>query len=155
MNAKWRIAIGGDDAGLGLKDVLAAELRLDDRVARVEDFGVADVEDQRTYPDVGFAVAEQIVTGRFDRGLLVCGTGIGMAISANKVPGIRATVAHDSYSVQRSVLSNDCQVLTIGSRVVGPELAKLLVAGWLDLRFDPGSPSAQKVAAISAYERGA
>ena len=155
MSGKWRIAIGGDDAGLGLKDVLAEALRLDDRVERVEDFGVADVEDQRTYPDVGFAVAEQIVTGRFDRGLLVCGTGIGMAISANKVPGIRATVAHDPYSVQRSVLSNDCQVLTIGSRVVGPELAKLLVAGWLDLRFDPGSPSAQKVAAISAYEREA
>ena len=155
MSGKWRIAIGGDDAGLGLKDVLAEALRLDDRVARVDDFGVADVEDQRTYPDVGFAVAEQIVTGRFDRGLLVCGTGIGMAISANKVPGIRATVAHDPYSVQRSVLSNDCQVLTIGSRVVGPELAKLLVAGWLDLRFDPGSPSAQKVAAISAYEREA
>lgn len=157
MTDGWRIALGADDAGLGLKEVLAKALADDPRVAAVEDFGVAEVDDQRTYPEVGLAVAEAIAGGRFDRGLLVCGTGIGMAISANKVPGIRATVAHDGYSVQRSVLSNDCQVLALGARVVGPELARHLVDEWLDLHFDAGSKSAEKVAAISDYEnaRGA
>ena len=152
MSARWRIAVGGDDAGLVLKDALAELLRGDARVALVEDFGVVHADDRRSYPDVGLAVAEEIAAGRFDRALLVCGTGIGMAISANKVPGIRATVAHDAYSVQRSVLSNDCQVLAVGARVVGPEVAKLLVEEWLGLRFDPRSSSAQKVAVISAYE---
>ncbi len=71
---------------------------------------------------------------------------------ANKVPGIRATVAHDSYSVERSVLSNDCQVLTLGARVVGLELAKRLVDEWLDYEFDPDSASAAKVAVISEFE---
>jgi ribose 5-phosphate isomerase B len=148
----WRIAVGGDDAGLALKNTLADVLRSDARVEVVDDFGVADVSDQRTYPDVGLAVAEGVADGRYDRALLVCGTGIGMAISANKVPGVRATVAHDAYSVQRSVLSNDCQVLAIGARVVGPELAKLLVDEWLDLRFDPRSNSAKKVEVITEYE---
>ncbi len=150
--SRWKIAVGGDDAGLPLKDALAEVLRDDERVELVEDFGVADTDDQRTYPDVGLAVAEGVAEGRFDRALLVCGTGIGMAISANKVAGVRATVAHDAYSVQRSVLSNDCQVLTMGARVVGTELAKLLVDEWLDLQFDPESASAAKVAVITDYE---
>ncbi len=77
-----------------------------------------------------------------------------MAISANKVAGIRATVAHDSYSVERSVLSNDCQILTLGARVIGPELAAKLVREWLRYEFDPGSASAEKVAVISDYELG-
>jgi ribose 5-phosphate isomerase B len=152
MPRKWKLAVGGDDAGLALKDALAERLRADERVELVEDFGVADTGDQRAYPDVGLTVAEGVAEGRFDRALLVCGTGIGMAISANKVRGIRATVAHDAYSVQRSVLSNDCQVLALGARVVGPELAKLLVDEWLDLEFDPASSSAKKVATISEYE---
>jgi ribose 5-phosphate isomerase B len=152
MTVKWKIAVGGDDAGLDLKNTLADALREDERVKLVEDFGIADTDDQRTYPDVGLAVAEGVAEGRFDRALLVCGTGIGMAISANKVTGVRATVAHDAYSVQRSVLSNDCQVLTMGARVVGSELAKLLVDVWLDLQFDPESNSARKVAVISDYE---
>jgi ribose 5-phosphate isomerase B len=152
MDGTWKIAVGGDDAGLGLKNALAELLRGDERVELVEDFGVADVDDQRTYPNVGLAVAEGVAAGRFDRALLVCGTGIGMAISANKVPGVRATVAHDAYSVARSVLSNDCQVLTLGARVIGPELAKMLVDEWLGLRFDPESNSAEKVAVITDYE---
>lgn len=84
--------------------------------------------------------------------MLVCGTGIGVAIAANKVPGVRATVAHDSYSVERSVLSNNCQVLALGERVVGLQLARRLVAEWIGYRFDPASPSSTKVAVISAYE---
>ena len=87
-----------------------------------------------------------------DRAVLVCGTGIGMQISANKVEGIRATVAHDSYSAERSVKSNDCQVLCLGGRVIGPELAKKIVDEWLGYEFDPSSASATKVAHITAFE---
>lgn len=152
MSEKWRIAVGADDAGLGLKDALADVLRADPRVELVEDFGVVDSADERSYPDVGLAVAQGVATGSYDRALLVCGTGIGMAISANKVAGVRATVAHDAYSVERSVLSNNCQVLALGARVIGPELAKHLVDEWLGLHFDEESPSAAKVAVISDYE---
>lgn len=153
MSQGWRIVVGADDAGMALKDALAQALRADERVAEVIDLGVNDAADARTYPDVGLAAAERVAEGESDRALLVCGTGIGMAISANKVTGVRATVAHDPYSVQRSVLSNNCQVLALGARVVGPELAKVLVQEWLGLRFDDSSPSAAKVAVIDAYER--
>jgi ribose 5-phosphate isomerase B len=90
--------------------------------------------------------------GRADRALLICGTGLGMAISANKVSGIRAVTAHDSYSVERSVLSNNAQVLCIGQRVIGIELAKRLAAEWLGYIFDSTSKSAEKVSEITAYE---
>ncbi len=146
------LAIGADNAGVGLKNVLTRHLANDPRV-EVRDFGVPDEQDETAYPHVGLAVAEAVARGEADRGLLICGTGIGMAISANKVPGIRATVAHDSYSVERSVLSNNCQILTLGARVIGPELAKKLVTEWLSYHFDPASPSAAKVAVITEYER--
>ena len=145
------IAVGADNAGVDLKNRLSEELRRDPRV-EVRDFGVPDAADATAYPHVGIDVAEAVARGEAARGLLVCGTGIGMAISANKVPGVRATVAHDSYSVERSVLSNDCQVLTLGARVIGPELASRLVREWLTYEFDPSSASAEKVAVISAYE---
>ncbi len=86
--------------------------------------------------------------------MLVCGTGLGVAIAANKVPGIRAVTAHDSYSVERSILSNDAQVLCLGQRVVGLELARRLAKEWLTYGFDPTSASAEKVAAIEGYDRG-
>ena len=95
-----------------------------------------------------------IANGQADRALLVCGTGLGVAISANKVPGIRAVTAHDSFSVERSVLSNDAQVLCFGQRVVGIELARRLAKEWLGYVFDPESSSASKVAAIGEYESG-
>nr|BFF09958.1 hypothetical protein GCM10025699_12610 [Microbacterium flavescens] len=90
--------------------------------------------------------------GEADRALLVCGTGLGVAITANKVRGIRAVTAHDSYSVERSVKSNNAQVLTLGARVIGLELAKKLVEEWLGHRFDPASPSAEKVELIERLE---
>ncbi|MGI8867318.1 MAG: RpiB/LacA/LacB family sugar-phosphate isomerase [Mycobacteriales bacterium] len=148
-----RIVVGADGAGVALKDLLADLLGADERVAGVQDLGVHGADDERPYSDVGLAAAATIAAGAADRALLVCGTGIGMAISANKVEGIRATVAHDAYSVQRSVLSNDCQVLALGARVIGPELAKTLVREWLGLRFDDSSPSARKVGVITTYER--
>ncbi|MEJ7763106.1 MAG: RpiB/LacA/LacB family sugar-phosphate isomerase [Thermomicrobiales bacterium] len=145
------IGVGADSAGADLKNALKRELEADPRV-EVRDFGVPDANDATAYPHVGIDVARAVASGAVQRGLLVCGTGIGMAITANKVAGVRATVAHDTYSVERSVLSNDCQVLTLGARVIGPEVAKGLVRTWLGLRFDPSSASAEKVAIIGEYE---
>ena len=153
MPDKLVVAVGADNAGADLKNALKSQLEQDPRVAAVRDFGVPDAADDRAYPHVGIDVAEAVARGEARRGLLVCGTGIGMAITANKVPGIRATVAHDAYSVERSVLSNNCQVLALGARVVGPELAKMLVREWLDLHFDERSASAEKVEVISRYEK--
>ena len=146
-----RIAVGSDEAGYRYKTALAELLLSDDRVAEVIDVGV-DADGLDDYPMVAIAAATLVAEGSADRALLVCGTGLGVAISANKVPGIRAVTAHDSYSVERSVLSNNAQVLTMGERVIGLELAKRLVTEWLGYRFDPSSASAGKVKLIEDYE---
>lgn len=148
---RYVIAVGADNAGADLKNLIRDALADDPRI-EVMDYGVASATDDTAYPHIGLSVAQAVAAGEAQRGLLVCGTGIGMAITANKVHGIRATVAHDSYSVERSVLSNNCQVLTLGARVIGPELALRLVKEWLTYEFDESSASAEKVAVISAYE---
>ena len=145
------VVVGSDEAGFELKEQLAAQLRADDRVATVLDVGVHEAE-SRHYPHVAVEAARIVAAGDAHRALLVCGTGLGVAISANKVPGIRAVTAHDPYSVERSVLSNDAQVLCLGQRVIGPALAAHLVREWLGYRFDPSSPSRAKVDAICSYE---
>ncbi|MDZ4167463.1 MAG: ribose-5-phosphate isomerase [Coriobacteriia bacterium] len=150
--SKWRIAIGSDDAGYDYKEKIKADFLADDRVTEVIDVGVGAGETLPYYPSTAIVVATHVVEGKADRGLLVCGTGLGMAIAADKVPGIRAVTAHDSYSVERSVLSNNAQVLCMGQRVVGIELARRLAKEWLGYEFDDGSPSAAKVAIISEYE---
>ena len=146
-----RLVIGADDAGYQYKEALKADLEASNLVASVIDVGV-NADGHTPYPKVAIAAAELVASGDADRALLICGTGLGVAISANKVPGIRAVTAHDSFSVERAVLSNDAQVLTMGQRVVGIELARRLVREWLGYRFDPTSASAEKVAAISQYE---
>ena len=151
MSEKLRIVVGADEAGVQYKDIIKADLEADPRVAEVVDVGVSADEDT-AYPHVAVEAARRIVAGQADRALLVCGTGLGVAISANKVPGIRAVTAHDSFSVERSVLSNDAQVLCFGQRVVGIELARRLAKEWLGYAFDPTSASAAKVAAIGEYE---
>lgn len=151
--ALWRIVVGCDDAGLEYKDILKADLLADPRVGEVVDVGV-DADETTAYPHVAVAAARLIADGSADRALLVCGTGLGVAISANKVVGVRAVTAHDSFSVERSVLSNDAQVLCFGQRVVGIELARRLSREWLGYRFDPSSASAAKVDAIKAYDSG-
>lgn len=148
----WTIAIGADEAGHAYKEALRTVLRDDARVAEVIDIGV-DATGQTPYPRVGLRAAGLVADGSVDRALLICGTGLGMAISANKVRGIRAVTAHDAYSVERSVLSNNAQVLTLGARVIGLELAKKLVDEWLSHHFDESSPSAAKVDLIDRYER--
>lgn len=149
--APLRIVVGCDDAGLQYKDILKADLEADARVVTVVDVGVS-ADENTAYPHVAVEAARLIASGEADRALLVCGTGLGVAISANKVPGIRAVTAHDSFSVERSVLSNDAQVLCFGQRVVGIELARRLAREWLGYTFDPESASAEKVAAIHSYE---
>lgn len=150
-NDLLRVVVGSDDAGLEYKRALKADLQADPRIAEVIDVGVG-TDDTTAYPHVAVAAARRVADGQADRALLVCGTGLGVAISANKVPGIRAVTAHDSYSVERSVLSNDAQVLTFGQRVIGLELARKLTKEWLGYRFDPTSSSAEKVAAIDSYD---
>jgi ribose 5-phosphate isomerase B len=146
-----RIVVGADDAGVDYKDILRRDLEADERVESVVDVGVG-TDEHTAYPHVAVAAARMVAEGKADRALLVCGTGLGVAISANKVPGTRAVTAHDSFSVERSVLSNNAQVLCFGQRVVGIELARRLAKEWLDYQFDPESASAAKVDAIAGYE---
>nr|BFE60152.1 D-erythrulose 4-phosphate isomerase DerI1 [Dactylosporangium thailandense] len=151
MTDRLRIVVGGDDAGYRYKELLKADLEASDLVASVVDVGVGS-DGHTPYPRVAIEAAEMIARGEADRALLVCGTGLGVAISANKVPGIRAVTAHDSFSVERSVLSNDAQVLCLGQRVIGIELARRLVREWLGYRFDPTSASSDKLAVLGRYE---
>lgn len=152
MTRKWRIVVGSDDAGFEYKEVLKKDLQGNPDVDLIEDVGV-DAASHTPYPTVAIAAAEMVRDGRADRALLVCGTGLGVAIAANKVVGVRAVTAHDSFSVERSVLSNNAQVLTFGQRVVGVELARRLAREWLTYEFDEGSASADKVAVLTEYEQ--
>lgn len=142
------IAIGADHFGYGLKEALKEHLK--NRGFEVTDYGTDGSEVD--YPDIAAAVAEAIAVGRHVRGLLVCGTGIGMAIVANKVPGIRAASVQDPYSAERARKSNNAQVLCLGSEVVGQGLARILVDHWLESEF-AGGRSARKVDKIEAIER--
>ncbi len=145
-----KIAIGCDEAGYELKEILKPFIVAEGH--EVEDFGAFDSKPV-LYPDIGHAAATAVAAGRCESAVLVCGTGIGMAITANKVKGIRAAQCHDTYSAERARKSNDAQIVTLGARVIGPELAKVIVRSFLAARFD-GGPSAAKVERILAYENG-
>ncbi len=147
MNSKT-IALGSDDAGFRLKEELKRYLETEGHA--VKDYG-CDSPDPVDYPDVALLVARAVARGDHDRAILVCGTGIGMAIAANKVPGVYATVAHDAYSAAKARTSNNTQVLTLGARIVAPELAATLVRIWLDAEF-AGGASARKVGKIGQAE---
>jgi len=134
------IAIGCDEAAFELKEIIKAYLL--ELHQEVEDMGVYDTSPV-LYPDIALKVATAIAEGRFERGILICGTGLGMAITANKVPGIRAATCHDVYSSERSRKSNNCQILTMGARVVGSELAKTVVKAWLESEFQGGGSTAK------------
>ncbi|KAF2026340.1 ribose 5-phosphate isomerase [Setomelanomma holmii] len=148
-----RIAIGCDDAGVSYKKAIIKDLEASDLVSDITDVGVPEHSDKTAYPHIAVDAAQLVAQGKADRAVLICGTGLGVAISANKVPGIRAVTAHDSFSVERAILSNDAQVLCMGERVVGIELARRLVKEWLGYRFDKSSASAKKVEAIMEHER--
>lgn len=151
MSSLYRIIIGSDDAGFSYKEELKKDLESNPLVSSVIDVGV-DSDSHTPYPNIAIAAAEIVAKGEADRALLICGTGLGVAIAANKVKGVRAVTAHDSYSVERSVLSNNAQILTLGQRVIGIELARRLVKEWLTYEFDKSSSSAAKVEIIGNYE---
>jgi ribose 5-phosphate isomerase B len=143
------ILIGSDHIGYPLKENLKAYLV--ELGYTVSDVGVPDDTNPVDYPDVAVALAERISAGETDRGILICGTGIGMAITANKVPGVRAACCHDPYSAERARKSNDAQVITMGSQIVAPTLARLLLDHWLASEF-AGGRSAAKVAKIDQLD---
>lgn len=147
-----RIAIGCDDAGLPLLEVVADMLRSHPQI-EVVDMSAPVNQGVEYYPDVAERVAAAIAYEGYERGILVCGTGIGMAITACKVPGIRAALCHDTYSAERARKSNNAQVLTMGARVIGPELAKAIVNVWLEAEFDENSSSGPKVQRMIEIDR--
>lgn len=144
-----KLLIGCDDAAFEFKEQIKAHLQ--DRY-EVIDCGVYNTEDPVLYPDIAHAVAAKIVAGEARRGLLFCGTGIGMAMTANKVPGIRAAQCHDVFSAERAALSNDANIITLGARVIGIELAKKIIDTWLGLEYID-SPSGAKIKCMMDYDR--
>ncbi|MCB5910226.1 RpiB/LacA/LacB family sugar-phosphate isomerase [Streptomyces pinistramenti] len=146
MQDTYRIAIGADDAGIVMKDAMAAYLT--DRGFPVTDMSAAPSED---YPDVAERVAQSVARGEHERAVLICGTGIGMAIAANKVAGIRAAQIPDSYSAERARKSNDAQIACFGNRTMGVEAALVCLEHWLVSEF-AGGGSAPKVEKIKQVE---
>lgn len=143
-------SIGCDNAAVDLKNTLIAFLR--DRGITVTDFGCYSSTDSENYPSIAKKVCEDIIaSGYKKRGILVCGTGMGMAISANKFKGIRAAVCHDNFSAERFALSNDGNVLCMGARIIGSELAKKVLAEWVGLSYIDG-PSTSKIQEIIDIE---
>lgn len=143
------IAVGADHNGYVLKEVVKAQLAANGY--DVVDFGCGPQETV-DYPDVAVKVAQAIAAGRAERAVLVCGTGLGMAIAANKVPGVVAASVADPYSAERARKSNNAQVLCLGAKVVGEELAKILIAHWLESEFG-GGDSARKVAKVAELDQ--
>lgn len=143
------IAVGCDDAAIDMKNQIVAFLQ--NQGVAVVDYSCDQHSEPTMYPDIAVQVALAIKNGSHERGILICGTGIGMSISANKVPGVRAAQCHDAFSAQRARKSNDAQIICLGARVIGTELAKTLVGIWLDSEFDGGG-STEKVERIGYYE---
>ena len=144
-----KIAIGCDEAAYKLKVEIIHFL--EEKGIEVDDFGAAE-GDVVLYPAVAYTVADAVAAGKYERAILVCGTGIGMSICANKVPGVRAAVCHDPFSAERARKSNNAQIMCMGERVIGPELAKYLVNIWLACDF-AGGGSAAKVDRINELEQ--
>ena len=143
-----KIAIGADHHGFQLKELLKEHMTVLGHEVRDHGCHSADEVD---YPDIAVTVAEEVAAGEAERAVLVCGTGIGMAITACKVPGVRAAAVADPYSAERAQKSNNAQVLCLGAKIVGPENATLLLDHWLQSEFQGGA-SARKVAKIDALD---
>ncbi|MDW3214675.1 MAG: RpiB/LacA/LacB family sugar-phosphate isomerase [Ilumatobacteraceae bacterium] len=144
-----KIAVAGDSAGIGLAGIIAEHLA---DTHEVDDLSAPQTDAEQLYPHLTDRVANLVKDGTYDRGILVCGTGIGVCISANKVPGIRAALTHDTYSAERAALSNNAHIITMGARVIGPELAKAVADAFLAQTFDPAGRSAGNVDAIDEVE---
>ncbi len=150
-----KVAVAGDSAGEGLAALLAEHLKT---TCDVEEVSHTEQGPDHYYADLSDRVASDVIAGKYDRAILVCGTGLGVSIAANKVPGIRAALCHDTYSAERAALSNNAQIITMGARVIGPELAKSIADAFLAQNFDEQGRSAGNVRAINSvdekYHRG-
>ena len=144
-----KVILGCDEAGFQMKQqILHCMQELSG--TEVEDIGCYD-EKPVFYPEIAQKASERIQASTADRAILICGTGIGVAISANKTKGIRAAVCHDLFSTERSILSNNAQVMCLGARVIAVPAAWLLIRRWLELEFQ-GGPSEEKIARIAKIE---
>lgn len=144
---KLTVAIGCDPNAAALKEIIKNQLK--ESGYSVKDFG----SDDPIYARVAFDVGEAVAANSFDRGILLCGTGIGMSIAANKVPGIYAALCADTYSAERAIKSNNSNVLTMGAFTTGTEVAKQIVRTWMEARWQPGTSSEPKVACYMDYAR--
>jgi ribose 5-phosphate isomerase B len=147
-----RIAIGCDHAGFPIKAALVEEIKRAGHT--VEDLGAFD-EQPSDYPDFARAVAERIASLRADRGVVVCGSGVGASVAANKVPRVRAALCHDTFSARQGVEDDDLNVLCLGARVIGPELAKEVLLAFLQARFSHAERHARRLGKIKAIETDA
>ena len=146
-----KISIGCDNLAIDLKNSIIDYLNEQEQIqVEIINFGV-DGPEPVDYPDIAEKVAVAVSQGDSDRGILICGTGIGMAMAANKVPGIRAAQVYDIYSAERSRKSNNAQIITLGAQVTGPLLATKLVEVWLNSEFQ-GGRSTSKIDKIMAIE---
>jgi ribose 5-phosphate isomerase B len=144
-----RIGVGADHAGFELKQHLARWLR--DQGHEITDFGT-DSTAPVDYPDFAAAVGHAVVDGRVERGLVVCGSGVGAAIAANKIAGVRAGLCHDTYSAAQGVQHDDANVLVLGARVIGPALAEALVTAFLNARFSGAERHVRRLQKVHALE---
>lgn len=144
-----KIAIDCDDAAVSLKQIIFEHLKA--KGYDITDLDYSSTKETAYYPEIGYNLSLKIQNGQYDRGILICGTGIGMCIIANKVEGVFAGLCHDVFSAERLKKSNDAQVLTMGERVIGYELAKKIVDAWLESEFQGGG-SLPKVEQLKKLE---
>ena len=144
-----KIAVAGDSAGEGLAKVLAEHLSATHEVSEISR---TDAGPDAFYANLSDRVASDVIAGKYERAILVCGTGIGVCLAANKVPGIRAAQCHDTYSAGKAATSNNAQIITMGARVIGAELAKMIADSYLNSAFDPNGSSAGNVNAIGEVD---
>ena len=147
------IAIGADHGGFSLKQDIVARLRAGGR--EVTDLGAPILDPADDYPDFALAVAREVAEGRAERGIVICGSGVGAAIAANKVKGARASICHDCYSASQGVEHDDMNILVLGARVIGSELARVLVDAFLQAKFTAESRHQRRLNKVLAAERDA
>ncbi len=146
-----RIAIGADHAGFTMKEELAAQIR---KLGHdVLDLGAYKADPSDDYPDFAEAVGRAIIDGKAERGVLICGSGVGVSVAANKIPGIRAAVCHDAYSAHQGVEHDNMNVLVLGSRIIGSELARELVRSYLGARFSGEDRHRRRLAKVNGIEQ--
>jgi ribose 5-phosphate isomerase B len=145
-----RVALGGDHAGFALKQAVAEHYG--DRLTSLIDCGT-DSTESCDYPDFAIAVSREIIQGRADRGIVVCGSGVGVSVAANKIPGIRAAICHDTYSAHQGVEHDDMNVLCIGGRIIGSSLAMEIIDAFLAANYEPGQRHARRLDKVLEIEK--